>query len=237
MFFSIRYLSFDNSSIGAWWSLCELDCESRYEELLTGDERVEYARFKSHKRKQEWLSARVALKRMLVEGNFVESPFQCQVIKDRFGCPRLRLMPEESSMSMNCSISHKDGAASVCISYFPEMKLGIDMETVTKRAWRVRDAFMNQYDSLSGLKEGKENCSVLWACKEAASKVRGLGLLMDYRTLTIRGKRDQRFTVFENGKETMDGTYLFFRDFVVALCQSRAGPQDRYARGDNRFAD
>lgn len=230
MFFSSHHLPFDNIFIGGCWGLCELDIESRYEELLTEDERIEYARLKSHKRRREWLSARVALKRMIVESNLVESPLQCEVIKDRFGCPRLRLMPAGSSISMNCSISHKDGAASVCVSYCPEMKLGIDMETLTERAWRVREAFINQNDSLTGVE--KENNSILWACKEAASKVKGMGMLIDFRTLTVRGEMRQRFTVYENGEETMGGSYLFFGDFVIALCHSRVGIQDMFVRCD-----
>jgi phosphopantetheinyl transferase len=237
VFFSSHHLPFDNIFIGGWWGLCELDRESRYEKLLTEDERVEYARFKSHKRRREWLGARVALKRMIVESSFVESPLQCQVIKDRFGCPRLRLMPAGSSMSMNCSISHKDGAASVCVSYCPEMKLGIDMETLTERAWRVREAFINQNDSLTAVGKEKENSSILWACKEAASKVKGMGMLIDFRTLTVRGEMRQRFTVYENGEETMGGSYLFFGNFVVALCHSRVGTQDMYAKRDVGFGN
>jgi len=218
MFYMSQPFYLDNTRVAGVWGLCRLDHEWRYEEFLTEREKVEYAALKAENRKREWLSARVTLKKILMDGKIIESPTHCQTEKDRFGCPRVRVRKEDISMIMNCSISHKKGVACVCISCFPEMRLGIDMESITERPWRVRRAFINRCDLLEGVREVKKNYTILWACKEAASKVIGLGMLMDFRKLTIRGDKRRRFTVFEDRKETMQGCYFFSRDFIVAIC-------------------
>lgn len=225
MLYMRQPLNIGGTGIEGLWGLCRTGRE-KYEEFLTEQEKIEYAILKSNNRKMEWLSARVALKKLLMDGNFIESPIHCQIEKDRFGCPQVKVQKEDISMIMNCSISHKKGIASVCVSYSPEVRLGIDIESITERPWRVRKAFINRHDFVTGVKEAKENFSILWACKEAASKVIGLGMLMDFKKLTIIGDKYNGFSVLKNGKETMNGNYFFFQDLVVAICYQKFGTAD-----------
>ena len=225
MLYMRQPINIGGTKIEGLWGLCRIG-QRKYEEFLTEQEKIEYAVLKSNNRKREWLSARVALKKLLMDANLIESPIHCQIEKHRYGCPHVRVQKEDISMIMNCSISHKKGIASVCVSCSPEIRLGIDMETINERPWRVRKAFINRHDFVAGIKEAKDNYSILWACKEAASKVIGLGMLMDFKRLTIIGDKYKGFCVLENGKEAMKGIYFFFQDFVIAMCYQKFGTLD-----------
>jgi len=82
---------------------------------------------------------------------------------------------------------------------------------------RLRSAFVGKDDSLTGIPESPKYYAVLWACKEAASKAIGLGMLLDFKELSVTGDWNRKFCVFENGKEMIHGNYGFFRDLVVAI--------------------
>lgn len=200
------------------WALCQLGQEQTYEPFLTEGEKKDYTMAKCHVRKMEWLSSRVALKKILMEGNLIQSPLHCQTEKDRFGRPHLTIYKEDSSTTMNCSIAHKKGMASVCISWFPNLKMGIDLETLSEKPWRLRNAFVGQEDSLTSIPESQKYYAVLWACKEAASKAIGLGMATDFKKLKVTGDDNKRFSILENGQKTMHGSYFFFHNFIVAIC-------------------
>jgi phosphopantetheinyl transferase len=166
----------------------------------------------------EWLSSRVALKKLLMERNLISSPLHCQTEKDRFGRPHITIYKEDSLVSMNCSISHKKGMATAGISWVPNMKIGIDIETISEKPWRLQNAFVGQEDFLSNISESQKYFTVLWACKEAASKAMGLGMATDFKTLKIKGDDTNRFSILDNGEEAMRGIYFFFQNFIVAIC-------------------
>ncbi len=217
MFYMNRPICCDGAQTVASWALCWLNHERRHEEFLTEDEKKEYSRLNASGRKREWLAARIALKRILMEANYIESPTHCHIRKDRFGRPRITLGEEDDFGIMNCSISHKKGIAAVCISWLPEMKVGIDLETLSEKPFRLRSAFVGKGDSLTIMPQSKDYYAVLWACKEAASKAMGLGMLTDFRKLCVVGDGDRRFSVSENRQERTKGCYLFFGDFIVAI--------------------
>src|SRR4030067_856251 len=195
------------------WALCLLDQEGRYEQFLTDREKKDYTMPKCHMRKTEWLSSRVALKKILMERNLIPSPLHCQTEKDRFGRPHLTIYKEDSSTTMNCSISHKKGMASVCISWFPNLKIGIDLETISEKPWQFQSAFVCKDDSLKGILEAQKYYAVLWACKEAASKAIGLGMATDFKKLKVTGDDNKRFSILRNVQELMHGSYFFFHNF------------------------
>lgn len=202
----------------ARWALCRLDQEGRYEQFLTEREKKDYGTPKCSIRKMEWLSSRVALKKILMEGNLIQSPLHCQTEKDRFGSPYLKLYQEDSPTTINCSISHKKGMVAVCISWVPNMKIGIDLETISEKPWQLQNAFAGQEDSLSNISESPKYYTVLWACKEAASKAKGLGMATDFKKLKVTGDDNKRFSIWENSQKTMYGTYFFPPNLIVALC-------------------
>ena len=224
MLYMSRPIHFADTRRKGLWGICKIDRERHYEDFLTGHEKTEYAVMKAACRKGEWLSARVALKNMLMDQNLIESPTDCQTEKDRYGRPHLSIYKKGISIILNCSISHKNGLAAICISCFPEMRVGIDIEAISERPLRVRRAFINGSDSLTGIEELKENYTILWACKEAASKVMGRGMLMDFKKLTVKGDSQGRFTVIENGRQIIKGDYFFSEDFIIAVCYRSERP-------------
>ncbi|MDY7034972.1 MAG: 4'-phosphopantetheinyl transferase superfamily protein [Thermodesulfobacteriota bacterium] len=224
MLYMSRPIHFAATRRKGLWGLCRIDRERQYEDFLTGYEKTEYAVMKTAGRKREWLGARIALKKMLMDQNLIDSPMDCQTEKDRYGRPHLSIYKKGISIILNCSISHKNGLAAICIGCLPETRVGIDIEAISERPWRVRRAFINGSDSLAGIEELKENYTILWACKEAASKVMGRGMLMDFRKLTVKGDPQGRFTVLENGRETIEGDYFFSEDFIIAVCYRSERP-------------
>jgi phosphopantetheinyl transferase len=218
MFYRSSLFRFDNIATPGFWALCCLNPEGQYEESLTEQERNEYTALRSTKRKTEWLSARMALKKILMEANRIESPLNCQIEKDRYGCPLVRIRDEEVPTIMNCSISHKKDISAVCISWIPDLKLGIDLEMISEKPMQLRSAFARQDDSLVGISEAEKYYTVLWACKEAASKSVGRGMMIDFKKFQVKGNSHKKFTIFVNGKEVIRGHYFFSNDFIVALC-------------------
>lgn len=216
-YMSQPFHSYSQEPVGMW-ALCQLDHEGNYKQFLTEGEKKDYNTPKGHMRKMEWLSSRVALKKILMEENLISSPLNCQTEKDRFGRPHLTIDKEDSSTTMNCSVSHKKGMASVCISWFPNIKIGIDIETISEKPWKLQSAFVGQEDSLSNISESPKYYTVLWACKEAASKAIGLGMATDFKKLKVTGDDKKRFSILRDVQELMHGTYFFFRNFIVALC-------------------
>jgi phosphopantetheinyl transferase len=202
--------------------MCQVNGESWADVYLVEAEKAEYAALKSAVRRKEWLSSRVALKKMLENYSAVESPFECLVRKDKFGCPRIDLVNGSRSATVNCSISHKNGMASVCISWNTETRLGIDMESVSTKPFKLRRAFCTKEDLLRGTRDPAARFTVLWTCKEAASKVMGMGLLKDFKELIVEADSDGRFAVSEKGKIVTRGTYDFVQGFVVAVCHQRS---------------
>jgi phosphopantetheinyl transferase len=71
------------------------------------------------------------------------------------------------------------------------------------------------------MRDPAKRFTVLWACKEAASKVIGMGLLKDFKDLVVKGDSDGGFAVFEKGDIVTRGTYDFVRGFVIAICHKR----------------
>jgi len=221
MLYYNKALIFDyNRPIGTW-ALCQVKSESWGVRFLTEQEKENHANLKSPKRRKEWLSSRVALKQILMDLGRIESPCECLVKKDQFGCPHINLVKKSPSATVNCSISHKNGFASVCLSWGAEIKLGIDMECVSEKPFKLRRAFSHADDLLTSIKDAKEYYTVLWACKEAASKVIGMGLLKDLKDLIVEADDDGRFAVFEKGRTVSRGTYDFVQGFVVAVCHKR----------------
>jgi phosphopantetheinyl transferase len=218
MFYLSQPLLFDRIQRMGFWGLCKIDHEWDKETVFVERERNEYKAMKSPKRKREWLSARVALKKMLLERGWIESSMHCQIEKDQFGCPRVRIFKGDNPGIMNCSISHKRGLSSVCISGCPDLRLGIDIETRCEKPQRLQRAFANEGDSLADPMASLDYYAILWACKEAASKAVGLGMLIDFKRLRIRGDRDRNFSIFENGREAGCGKYFFFEEFIIAIC-------------------
>ena len=168
-------------------TLCKIHEETPWEGYLTHVERSEYAKIGSPIRRREWLSARVALKRALLARCMIHSPHECEIQKDGWGRPFVAILTGNRFRWLKCSISHKGGVASAFLVVTPQTNVGIDLEVVSDRPLRLRRVFSTKSDVLPIGSNPVRTCTVLWACKEAASKAMGVGLLRDFRSISITG--------------------------------------------------
>lgn len=187
------------------------------EEFFTPDEKAEYERLKSAHRKKEWYGTRIGLKNLLLLCRLITEPLQSCIEKDERGSPRVKITKDADEYYLPCSISHKHDFAAVCVGRFRDIRLGIDLEAVSLKPWKVRSAFYNEMDSLQGTEGAAEYYSTLWACKEAVSKSLGMGMSINYKDLRIVGDRENRFTAEINEMGKSEGFYRFLNGFVMAL--------------------
>ncbi len=220
----IRYLKDFEGKV--FWGLLRLSEDAVGEQFLTDQERAEYQRCKAAVRRREWLGSRIILKQILLEENIIHTPTDCLIEKDCFGRPRVSLVKDNSVLG--CSISHKSGLAAACLSLVPKADVGIDVETVTSRPFRLREAFSTGNDLLRGQMSPDAYYTVLWAVKEAVSKVMGLGMAADFKRLVVIGDESKRFEVNDGSHSAVKGRYLDFGHTVVAVAQG--GPATSRSR-------
>jgi phosphopantetheinyl transferase len=148
----------ENSRLGIW----KIE-ESSYELssfLFNPDYYAEQiAEKRMEKRKQEWLSCRVMLERMV--GRFVP------VLYNGNGAPYVE------GEKINISFSHTTGFAAVLIGDDSE-NVGIDIEKRSSRVLKVKHKFLSE-DELSFIDTEKESdhLMICWCAKEALFKMMG----------------------------------------------------------------
>lgn len=135
------------------------------ERWLSPAERAALAAFPSEKRRRDWLAGRVAAKRAL--SRLWDRPaLQCAVAPDASGRPR----PE--GLAGDLSITHCDLGAAAAAS--KTARVGVDWEVVAERPARVVELFAREDER--GLVADAASQTRLWALKEAALKLLGVGL-------------------------------------------------------------
>lgn len=192
--------------------------ESVASEYLTPLEASEYAELRHPLRRREWLGARVCLKLMVVRQGRVGEPRQCAVLKDPSGRPRLVVPPDSTAGVVgDCSLSHKGRFACAATSSAAGAKIGVDIEEVSPRLRRLADQFAHERDTLLGSRPAEERLAILWALKEACSKVVGRGLAMALRTVTCQEIAPGRHRVV-TGELELSGRHTVHEGYVIALC-------------------
>ena len=198
--------------------------ESLAERFLTAPERREYEELRHPERRREWLGARVALKLMAVRGRAVDEPLRCAVVKDPRGRPRLVAAPGfAASVVADCSLSHKGRFACAATSGTAGLRIGVDIEEVSPRLARLTRAFANERDRLAASHGESQRLTILWALKEACSKVVGHGLAMGLAEVTCEeiSLGHHRVVIAE---VELAGRHTIHEGHVVALCVG-AGPK------------
>ena len=192
--------------------------ESVAAEYLTSSETAEYAELRHPLRRREWLGARVCLKLMVMQQGRVGAPRQCTVLKDPSGRPRLVFAPESTAGVVgDCSLSHKGRFACAATSSAAGAKIGVDIEEVSPRLRRLAGQFAHERDTLLGSRPAEERLAILWALKEACSKVGGRGLAMALRTVTCQEIAPGRHRVV-TGELELSGRHTVHEGYVIALC-------------------
>ncbi len=170
------------------WGVREISGTS--EELLLKLERKELylpvlSQIKLEKRKREWLTVRILLKELLGEEKEVEY--------DTAGKPFFK------DNSYQISISHTTGYVAVILN--PIHLVGIDIEQITNRVFRIRDRFLSKEENTHISKEEELIHLLLhWSAKETMFKVLGKEDVVFNEQLNIRPFKPEikRLTTFSS---------------------------------------
>jgi phosphopantetheinyl transferase len=200
------------------------DLESAAARFLTGPERAEYAELRHPLRRREWLGARVCLKLMALRAGVVDDPLACAIVKDPRGRPRLVRAPGfVHGVVADCSLSHKGRFGCGAVSRASGLSIGVDIEEVSERLSGLARAFAHERDVSLGSRSEPERLTVLWALKEACSKVVGRGLALPLRDVVCEEISPGRHRVVTAGVE-LAGHHALHDGYVVALCVGAGGP-------------
>jgi len=191
--------------------------------FLTGPEQAEYAELRHPLRRREWLGVRVCLKLMVRRRGLVGGPLDCAVIKDPRGRPRLVAAPGlTADVVVDCSLSHKGRFACAAISSAAGRRIGVDVEEISPRLRTLRDQFTHPRDRLLDSHPEGERLTILWALKEACSKVGGRGLAMGLREIACQETAPGHHRV-STGEVELAGRHAMLDGYVVALCVGASG--------------
>jgi len=186
--------------------------------FLAEPEQAEYAELRHPLRRREWLGARVCLKLMVLRQGLVGAPLDCAVIKDPRGRPRLVFAPGlATDVVADCSLSHKGRFVCAATSSASGARIGVDIEEVSPRLRRLARQFAHERDRVLGSRLEDERLAILWALKEACSKVVGRGLAMALREISCEEIAPGRHRVTTDALE-LTGGHTMHDGYVVALC-------------------
>jgi phosphopantetheinyl transferase len=192
--------------------------ESIAARFLTAPEQSEYEGLRHPARRREWLGARVGLKLLAVREGAVDDPLRCAVVKDPRGRPRLVSAPDFAApLLADCSLSHKGRFACAAASGAAGLRIGVDIEEVSPRLSGLARAFAHAGDRLSSGHSEPERLAILWALKEACSKVGGRGLAMGLREVMCEETSPGHHRVVVADVE-LAGRHTLHEGHVVALC-------------------
>lgn len=156
----------DGKSQYAIWKITESEDELRAAVKLNAREEEIYNRFMVESRKKQWLAYRILLRQIL-------APAEITIEYDSSGKPYL------AESRMHISVTHSEDLAAVIIS--PEKKVGIDIERMRPRIFKVKDKFLNDKELSTLISENElEQLTLAWCAKEALYKLYGMKNL-DFR--------------------------------------------------------
>ena len=133
----------ENNCIIAIW-----DMRESYEELLQLCDNYDLSKYKTEKRKREFLSSRLLLN---------EIQLNKQITYNKYGAPEIK-------NGNYISISHSKNLVAIVAS---KKKVGLDIEQISEKPLRLSSKFISK-DSCINLSE--EKATLIWCCKEAVFK-------------------------------------------------------------------
>ena len=158
--------------------------------------------YKSEKRQIEYLSVRALLLNALGH--------ECQVLHDEAGKPSLT-----DEGSLHISISHTKGYASIFLS--PNRNVGIDVEQISNRIFRVKNTFLNKMEQQVIDSNDKIQLLLCWSAKETVYKLIP-GLSLEYwEQIIIKNLDMERNTILceVDGKDIVSLKFRVFPEFVL----------------------
>ncbi len=197
--------------------------------FLTPGERSLCLTLRHPMRRREWVGARAALKILLLREGIIRELYACEIRKGLDGRPSLYFPAgQETGRPVDCSLSHKDRYAMAAFTTAKGVRLGADLEEISPRLVRLRSHFINEQDSLLASPREEVGSAILWAMKEAASKVSGQGLRTGLWNLVCLEKRDKTCRIIAPQGPPLEATYFFLEDHVAAVA---------WAAGDEKSLD
>lgn len=154
-------------------------------------ERSVLAGMEVQRRRSDWLLGRWTAKAAV--GHWLGvSPSRIEVLAAADGAPEAWLDGERAPVSV--SLSHRNGRAIAAVADLP-LLMGCDLEVIEPRS----DAFVREWltpaerrlvDSAAGTQRRGLLANLIWAAKEAGSKVRREGLRLDIRQAVVTAETD-----------------------------------------------
>lgn len=164
------------------------------------------ALFKSESRRKEWLATRCLLHRRLGE--------EATIGYLPTGRPILQMANEEAEIS----VSHTGGWAALAVAPGRE-RVGLDMERLSGRAFRVRQRFLN--DDELALATDETAASVLWSAKEAIYKLCDQEGMLFLGDMILRNEGEGLLADLPKmGREAVVST-MIYEDCAVAVARFR----------------
>ncbi|MCL1909988.1 MAG: 4'-phosphopantetheinyl transferase superfamily protein [Kiritimatiellaeota bacterium] len=187
---------------------------------------TEYATLKNRARRVEWFASRIALKHMLAEDGLIESPLHAHIRKNAKGAPHLVIYNPDTGhyAQLHCSLSHKGPLVGAAYSREPNLRIGIDIEKRSWRLARLRREFTHEADDMADKSDSTGGFTVLWAFKEAATKLLGVGMAYGFSKVSCRETGAGVCELRDAGANHYSGLYRWFGKYAVALVSDPPRP-------------
>jgi len=189
---------------------------------------AEYATLAKRDRRVEWLASRVVLKRILMEDGLLESPLHAHIRKNAKGAPHVVVYNPDTGhyARLHCSLSHKGHLALAAYSRNPRMRVGIDIERRSWRLARLRREFVHEFDLMTVEKsDSTGSLTALWAFKEAATKLLGVGMAYGFAKIQCRENPAGGVCELRDaGGNHYSGRYVWFGKYAIALVTDPPAP-------------
>ena len=183
------------------WLACDAECADRllngasFDDVLAAPELAEHDRLISTRRRQEWLSARLASKELARRWarDFLGERVELRdfvVVKNEFGAPSLESARTLAIALPPVTMSHSRGIARAAISAPGEpAPIGVDLEFIEPREPSFAEQYFTEEERALSLNGDAPDTllTALWCCKEAVSKALGLGLKLRPSDMLIEG--------------------------------------------------
>ena len=230
------------------WLACDAECADRlldgasFDGVLAAPELAEHDRLISARRRQEWLSARLASKELARRWarDFLGERVELRdfvVVKNEFGAPSLECARSLSIALPQVTMSHSRGIARAAISAPGEpAPIGVDLEFIEPRDPSFAEQYFTEQErALSFNGDAPDTLlTALWCCKEAVSKALGLGLKLRPSDMLIEGfgedggrgvvvkmniRREAREALEALGASDLDVRLFLVGEFALAIAQ------------------
>ena len=190
----IRNTTENNCSIAIW------DTQETLNELLKLSRPFDLTKFKTEKRKKEFLASRLLVQE--ISQNTI-------ITYNEFGAPEL-------DNGKYISISHSKEMVAIIIS---EQQVGLDIEQISEKALRLAAKFISAKNQ-SNLT--KEKATLIWCCKEAVFKwhqTGGVDFIKDIIIPEFSAKEKGEIAIQFKNKELNLNYQKINNHYLVYVCK------------------